>query len=138
LVLAELLANRVHLLAQEVLALLLLGAGLHVVANPTAHLQLGEPQVRRRIRDDVERSEEHTSELQSRGHLVCRLLLEKKNKLMTRNNLQRIKKAAFQRTLKRLKDQLIEYISPDALDIEDIFVAVPDFPRPYSCPQTFS
>src|SRR5690625_5895646 len=27
----------------------------------------------------VKRSEEHTSELQSRGHLVCRLLLEKKN-----------------------------------------------------------
>src|SRR5690625_6813985 len=26
---------------------------------------------------DVERSEEHTSELQSRGQLVCRLLLEK-------------------------------------------------------------
>src|SRR5437870_8045164 len=25
------------------------------------------------------RSDEHTSELQSRGHLVCRLLLEKKN-----------------------------------------------------------
>src|SRR3989442_9968041 len=27
----------------------------------------------------VKRSEEHTSELQSRPHLVCRLLLEKKN-----------------------------------------------------------
>src|SRR5215208_7840049 len=27
---------------------------------------------------DASRSEEHTSELQSRGHLVCRLLLEKK------------------------------------------------------------
>src|SRR5207253_10512311 len=26
----------------------------------------------------MQRSEEHTSELQSRGHLVCRLLLEKK------------------------------------------------------------
>src|SRR5690625_6574725 len=26
----------------------------------------------------ISRSEEHTSELQSRGHLVCRLLLEKK------------------------------------------------------------
>src|SRR5690625_6351984 len=26
-----------------------------------------------------DRSEEHTSELQSRGHLVCRLLLETKN-----------------------------------------------------------
>src|SRR5207253_6349878 len=29
---------------------------------------------------EEDRSEEHTSELQSRGHLVCRLLLEKKNK----------------------------------------------------------
>src|SRR5690625_6260467 len=29
------------------------------------------------------RSEEHTSELQSRGHLVCRLLLEKKKKRTT-------------------------------------------------------
>src|SRR5690625_6269410 len=29
------------------------------------------------------RSEEHTSELQSRGHLVCRLLLEKKKKNKT-------------------------------------------------------
>src|SRR5690625_6620365 len=28
------------------------------------------------------RSEEHTSELQSRGHLVCRLLLEKKKNIM--------------------------------------------------------
>src|SRR3712207_6851760 len=28
---------------------------------------------------DVRRSEEHTSELQSRQYLVCRLLLEKKN-----------------------------------------------------------
>src|SRR2546422_3162204 len=31
-------------------------------------------------RDSRSRSEEHTSELQSRLHLVCRLLLEKKNK----------------------------------------------------------
>src|SRR5690625_5516925 len=30
------------------------------------------------------RSEEHTSELQSRGHLVCRLLLEKKKKYINR------------------------------------------------------
>src|SRR5439155_24510822 len=29
---------------------------------------------------DHTRSEEHTSELQSRGHLVCRLLLEKKKR----------------------------------------------------------
>src|SRR2546429_2371365 len=31
------------------------------------------------------RSEEHTSELQSRLHLVCRLLLEKKKKQFTSN-----------------------------------------------------
>src|SRR5207253_10758081 len=35
-----------------------------------------------------ERSEEHTSELQSRGHLVCRLLLEKKKKKNTKKHTQ--------------------------------------------------
>src|SRR3989442_3348903 len=35
----------------------------------------------RRALLDLERSEEHTSELQSRPHLVCRLLLEKKNEM---------------------------------------------------------
>src|SRR3712207_7463943 len=32
------------------------------------------------VRELIERSEEHTSELQSRQYLVCRLLLEKKKK----------------------------------------------------------
>src|SRR5437660_6181550 len=36
----------------------------------------------------LSRSEEHTSELQSRGHLVCRLLLEKKKK--NKNNIKTI------------------------------------------------
>src|SRR2546429_642826 len=36
-----------------------------------------------RLRDAAVRSEEHTSELQSRLHLVCRLLLEKKKKIST-------------------------------------------------------
>src|SRR3712207_7481581 len=36
--------------------------------------------VRERQRGEVPRSEEHTSELQSRQYLVCRLLLEKKKK----------------------------------------------------------
>src|SRR5258708_34198920 len=35
---------------------------------------------RRRLGGTHERSEEHTSELQSPDHLVCRLLLEKKKK----------------------------------------------------------
>src|SRR5258708_22545558 len=34
--------------------------------------------------DYRQRSEEHTSELQSPDHLVCRLLLEKKNKIHTK------------------------------------------------------
>src|SRR2546422_3075596 len=38
------------------------------------------PPIRRRVKRGLTRSEEHTSELQSRLHLVCRLLLEKKNK----------------------------------------------------------
>src|SRR5215510_16601859 len=37
-----------------------------------------------------QRSEEHTSELQSRGHLVCRLLLEKKKK--NKNHAEKEKK----------------------------------------------
>src|SRR5689334_24302272 len=37
------------------------------------HLILAE-----RVREGIRRSEEHTSELQSQFHLVCRLLLEKK------------------------------------------------------------
>src|SRR5690625_4064976 len=58
------------------LAALYLAAGLDperstlfIQSEVPAHAQQ-EPQ--------IERSEEHTSELQSRGHLVCRLLLEKK------------------------------------------------------------
>src|SRR5689334_23994934 len=43
--------------------------------NPAGH------GVTARIRARLKRSEEHTSELQSQFHLVCRLLLEKKNVL---------------------------------------------------------
>src|SRR5690606_40606169 len=43
-------------------------AGEHVILHPVAE-------------DTPTRSEEHTSELQSRENIVCRLLLEKKKKL---------------------------------------------------------
>src|SRR3712207_8979218 len=49
-------------------------------------LQGGQPTAQGRLR-----SEEHTSELQSRQYLVCRLLLEKKNKLY-------IKSSSFENT----------------------------------------
>src|SRR5947208_5149440 len=47
------------------------------------HRPAQRPQRHRRAEDErgiALRSEEHTSELQSPDHLVCRLLLEKKNK----------------------------------------------------------
>src|SRR5690625_838167 len=42
-----------------------------------------------------DRSEEHTSELQSRGHLVCRLLLEKKKSKKNTFKLNRHKSYRF-------------------------------------------
>src|SRR2546429_6846011 len=47
------------------------------------------------------RSEEHTSELQSRLHLVCRLLLEKKN-----NGLWDYRVCAVTTSVQRLRDSL--------------------------------
>src|SRR2546429_1857723 len=52
-------------------------------------------------RKSGERSEEHTSELQSRLHLVCRLLLEKKKK---NNNKQRESRERKRHTIARLYD----------------------------------
>src|SRR2546429_5652696 len=44
----------------------------------SGQLQAGDPVPSERELAKTHRSEEHTSELQSRLHLVCRLLLEKK------------------------------------------------------------
>src|SRR5258707_7753330 len=71
--------------------------------DPVGHDRVAQP-VRRRGAQDVRaavhiinlhlrhrrrtRSEEHTSELQSRQYLVCRLLLEKKKKKLKRTRLQ--------------------------------------------------
>src|SRR2546429_7001761 len=52
----------------------------HAVAAGTAVGATGHYQEDLAGGDAVHRSEEHTSELQSRLHLVCRLLLEKKKK----------------------------------------------------------
>src|SRR2546422_2161748 len=51
-------------------------------AEPVAYPSLEVKKVLERTLG-VPRSEEHTSELQSRLHLVCRLLLEKKKKPLT-------------------------------------------------------
>src|SRR5690348_17528595 len=46
-----------------------------------------EGAVRSPALDNAPRSEEHTSELQSPVHLVCRLLLEKKNKIQQKSSM---------------------------------------------------
>src|SRR5438309_2601814 len=59
------------------------GAGRHARApRRVAQASAGGNAARNRVRSAscADRSEEHTSELQSQFHLVCRLLLEKKNK----------------------------------------------------------
>src|SRR3712207_8757509 len=53
---------------------------VHQVLGRLHHLPRRLRHARRAVRGgDADRSEEHTSELQSRQYLVCRLLLEKKN-----------------------------------------------------------
>src|SRR6267154_6784779 len=49
------------------------------------------------------RSEEHTSELQSPVHLVCRLLLEKKKKKEKLNNIKKKKKKINKKKIVILK-----------------------------------
>src|SRR3712207_7580383 len=66
-----------------------LGKGQQHVEGEPAHGGGGAELLRDRdkrhamlVKELDQRSEEHTSELQSRQYLVCRLLLEKKNKTM--------------------------------------------------------
>src|SRR3712207_6881139 len=79
---------RSGLTAQDRLDPLLLARGVEV-DHPVQGAVIGQGQRPLPHLGDPLRSEEHTSELQSRQYLVCRLLLEKKNhqdlaKLMTR------------------------------------------------------
>src|SRR3989442_4905066 len=57
------------------------GGGDRVDTRVRLHVR-GEPLYRPRLDAAGRRSEEHTSELQSRPHLVCRLLLEKKKYIL--------------------------------------------------------
>src|SRR2546425_7983868 len=64
----------------------------HRPAGPPVHATPGGDRARdrgrglHRSRGRLERSEEHTSELQSLAYLVCRLLLEKKKKTKIHSN----------------------------------------------------
>src|SRR3712207_7292421 len=55
--------------------------GALILAHRRADVRDLNERARRLMHADGRRSEEHTSELQSRQYLVCRLLLEKKKNL---------------------------------------------------------
>src|SRR3712207_8911296 len=57
-------------------------AGVYIETTEMVHRHCGWPYVPAETITAQMRSEEHTSELQSRQYLVCRLLLEKKKKKM--------------------------------------------------------
>src|SRR5439155_9020799 len=73
----ELVGQRLPLVSPSPLLLALLGD--HLARRPRDEVLVRELRL-----EPGERSEEHTSELQSRGHLVCRLLLEKKKDVIRR------------------------------------------------------
>src|SRR3712207_8993726 len=58
---------------------------LHVEGGDAVGVELDEAEIVHVLQQHVARSEEHTSELQSRQYLVCRLLLEKKKQTKYRS-----------------------------------------------------
>src|SRR2546422_5960406 len=57
--------------------------------RPASGIRIQAPVAIRPENGERDRSEEHTSELQSRLHLVCRLLLEKKKQKLQRDRTAR-------------------------------------------------
>src|SRR3712207_8812556 len=86
-------------LFRSVLASLTVSAWLSIAIHATVETMTGPPWLRKALGMTltfiIVRSEEHTSELQSRQYLVCRLLLEKKNTLIYTHSLRHMKKDIF-------------------------------------------
>src|SRR5437870_9090434 len=74
------------------LAILTLPVGLIIGFLVALAQQSEEKPLRQRHQEADDRSEEHTSELQSRGHLVCRLLLEKKKRRSQASSLSPVRR----------------------------------------------
>src|SRR3712207_7050497 len=61
------------------------------IASPAFYPGGRSRETRQQGRKQNGRSEEHTSELQSRQYLVCRLLLEKKKNTISNNSIYQVK-----------------------------------------------
>src|SRR5438034_1988159 len=66
----------------------------HALQRQLARQEIHQP----RLALEPERSEEHTSELQSHSDLVCRLLLEKKKKRKKKSQKEKARKRVKHRT----------------------------------------
>src|SRR5256884_4444322 len=75
-------------------------------------MEEGERTLTRAAASSIARSEEHTSELQSRLHLVCRLLLEKK-------------KATHVTPLARIVQQITQSLDQARVSLPLLFRALP-------------
>src|SRR3989449_6938408 len=108
-------------------------SGALEVAQPLSFVQLQQQEMRKRFFFNTLtlRSEEHTSELQSRLHLVCRLLLEKKKNISYVYLRLRAAIAALRETL----DQLVAVSNSGQL-VESIFF-IPSHDPTHVCLQTF-
>src|SRR2546422_7984119 len=73
-------------------------AGLSPPDGQPVRLDADEDEQENERQQPGQRSEEHTSELQSRLHLVCRLLLEKKKKKKTTKKSTHTNKNRLRRT----------------------------------------
>src|SRR5438034_6783031 len=71
------------------------GSGLGQVAVAAPEEEERAPVARLGVLDLADRSEEHTSELQSHSDLVCRLLLEKKNTHWGRHSTGAVRSEAY-------------------------------------------
>src|SRR2546421_9734968 len=78
------------------------GATFHHARYPHATQQLAGGSGRQARHEGRARSEEHTSELQSRSDIVCRLLLEKKKKK------HRLPRTRIRDSLRRERDRTTE------------------------------
>src|SRR5690625_6014388 len=65
--------------SRKILSITRIGFDCAICGSAIISPKNGQKKFLSQISKHLLRSEEHTSELQSRGHLVCRLLLEKKN-----------------------------------------------------------
>src|SRR5690242_21172601 len=72
-----------------------------IIRDPRKGADAGRGTVVERFSEN--RSEEHTSELQSHVNLVCRLLLEKKKKKKKKNTKKKKKKKKNKKTIKKKK-----------------------------------